>query len=407
MTSATSSHSNRNHAAHKPAAAARTTVLHLTASLELSHEAREVVDMCILTHRAGWRPLIVSNGGSLVLEAERAAVRHTRVPLTSKNFLTRWRNRMRLDKLIQRERPVVVHTHGYNAIDIISKQSVKHHLPLLIDLTEPCPITHSIKKSLQLAANRGAHFRVPSKYMVKFLKEDLGLKTQYLYHVPPGIDLVWYEAVRVTPERINSLYKLWRLPEQSTVVIMATPFATGYGHHNLLEAMTKLTKDDIYVVLIGDDKRSPGTRAQIEKQVVTLGLEGKVIMPENCTDWPAACWLSSLVVAINTMPRGQAPELLAAQAIGRPVIVSNCGANAEMVLSGETAWVVPPDNEEALLAALKESLAMGASRRIDLAVRTRTFTGKTFPQEAWRDSIFELYDGMLRQPALSPHSADA
>ena len=36
-------------------------------------------------------------------------------------------------------------------------------------------------------------------------------------------------------------------------------------------------------------------------------------MPENCADWPAACWLATIVMAVNSLPRGQAMELLDAQ----------------------------------------------------------------------------------------------
>jgi len=93
-------------------------------------------------------------------------------------------------------------------------------------------------------------------------------------------------------------------------------------------------------------------------------------------------------------------ELLAAQSIGRPVIVTDCGANAEMVQSGETAWVVPPDNPEALKNALAEATQMTESQRIDLARRTRNFIDNTFPHDIWRDSMFDLYEAMLSCPML-------
>lgn len=379
----------------------RTTILHLAPSLDLCHEARETIDLCIQTHRAKWRPLIASPGGSMVVEAERAAVRHTKLPLKTKSLWFSWRNRCRLEKMIDKEKPSILHCHGYEAIALASKLSLKKHRPLLIDLTEPCPVTEKGKKILQLAANRGAHFRVPSHYMANFLRKEMELNTQYLHQIMPGINLQWFEAVRVTPERINELHQMWRLPEQSTVIIMATPYATGYGHKILLEALKELKNNDIYTVLIGDDNTSPGMRDKIEDMVKAYGLEGKVIMPENCIDWPAACWLASLVVATNAVPRGQAPELLAAQAIGRPVIVTDCGANAEMACDGETAWVIPKDQKAPLVEALKASLAMGPARRIDLAIATRAYVGDHFPMELWRDNIFQLYDTMLSTPKKS------
>lgn len=367
--------------------------------------SREVVDLCIQTHRSGWKPLVVSEGGALVLEAERAAVRHTCLPVKSNSLFTRWRNRKQVEALIDRERPVLIHAHGYEVIGLAIKLAATRKLPFLIDLTEPSPITAGRRKLLQFAAARGARFRVPSAFMAQHLRQDFKLNTEFLYQILPGVDLQWYDAVRVTPERIQKLDKLWRLPEQATVVVMSTPFAPGYGHRILLDALSALKNSDIFLVLIGDDRTVPGTRATIEKMVSASGLEGKVIMPESCTDWPAACWLASLVVATNAFPRGQAPELLAAQAIGRPVIVTDCGANAEMVKSGETAWVIPRENKAALIAALNEAIAMSPARRIDLALRTRAFMADDFPMEAWRDSMFGLYDSMLAQPA--PQTAEA
>ncbi len=387
--------------------APRTTVLHLASDLGIGPQAREIVDLCIQTHRAGWRPLIASEGGPLVLEAERGAVRHSRVLFKNQGFWGRWRGRRQVESLIRREKPVLVHAHGFDVVRVASRAAAACRLPLLIDLVEPAPVTSARRRSLQWAASRGARFRVPSDYMVRHLRQDFGLKTDFLYRIHPGVDLQWFEAVRVTPERIKKLSHLWRLPEQATVVVMATPFAPGYGHKDFLRALAALKSRDLYAVLIGDDETVPGTRADIEKFVAAQGLEGKVIMPETCLDWPAACWLSSLVVATNAVPRGQGPELLAAQAIGRPVIVTDCGANAEMVKKGETAWVVPREDEKALVAALEEALAMSSARRIDLAIRTRDFVTDFFPMDYWRDSLFELYDAMLSQPMTSSQSEAA
>lgn len=407
MTNLTAKHFSTKKQANNPVGheAARTTILHLAADMDLGAEAREVVDLSIQTHRAGWRPLIASSGGSLVREAERSAVRHTRVPVKTKSLFLSWRNRARLEKLIEREHPALLHAHGYDVIELATKLSARCHLPLLIDIKEPSPVTPRRKNMLQTAALRGAHFRVPSRYLVKHLTEDLHLQTPYLHCIMPGVDLQWFDAVRVTPERINKLNKLWRLPEQSTIAIMATPFGPGYGHKPLLNALTALNGMDVYVVLIGDDLTCPGMRAEIEKTVIENGLEGKIIMPEACPDWPAACWLSSLVLATNAVPRGQAPELLAAQAIGRPVIVTDCGANVEMVKNGETAWVVPCENNEALVSALRESLTLSAPKRIDLALATRSFIGTHFTMDAWRDGIFGLYDAMLSQPVRTSKAA--
>ena len=111
----------------------------MVSDLELGAQAREVVDLAIQTHRAGWRPLVVSAGGSLVLEAERAAVRHTCLPLKTQSLFFGWRNRVHVERLIERERPVLIHAHGFDVISLASKLAIRKRLPLLIDLTASVP----------------------------------------------------------------------------------------------------------------------------------------------------------------------------------------------------------------------------------------------------------------------------
>ncbi|NBO20222.1 MAG: hypothetical protein EBV03_13585, partial [Proteobacteria bacterium] len=55
-------------------------VLHLMGRLDHRPEARMVSDLAVLTQRRGWRAALASMGGPLVIEAERAAVRHVQLP---------------------------------------------------------------------------------------------------------------------------------------------------------------------------------------------------------------------------------------------------------------------------------------------------------------------------------------
>src|ERR1700722_2086679 len=104
----------------------RTAVLHLGADLQPDESGRETVDLAILTQRAGWRALIASAGGDLGTEAERAAVRHTRMPLNTDGLLSAWRNRMQLERIYKNERPAILHVHGIEALPFAYALSQAH-----------------------------------------------------------------------------------------------------------------------------------------------------------------------------------------------------------------------------------------------------------------------------------------
>ncbi|MDD3030141.1 MAG: glycosyltransferase [Alphaproteobacteria bacterium] len=384
--------------------AARMAVLHLCGRLNYGDPARETVSLAVLMHRLGWRSILVSGGGSLVKEVERAAVSHVRMPLDRQGLFVNWENRARLKALVQREKPVLVHAHGMDAVDMGSRMGLLYHLPLVVDLTQPFPDTARTRRLITRMSQASCTIRVPSCMMAAYLTQTFQINPAVIQCVPPGIDLQAYNTAAITLERLQALSHLWRLPELATVVLVAMPLEPGMGHEVFLDAMA-LADAPLYAVVIGSDEKAPGFRKEMEKKAEKLGLNGKVIMFDSCPDWPAAFWLSNVVAAANTVPTGQNKELLEAQALGRPVIVSDIGANAEMVSQDETALMVPPGNTQALAEALKIAAHMGTNQRVSVAEDARFFVEENFPQATWFNGVMDLYESLLYPGAFRQEDA--
>jgi glycosyltransferase involved in cell wall biosynthesis len=352
--------------------------------------------MAVLTQRSGWRAIIASSGGRLVTEAERAAVRHKRMPLNRSGPFNNWRTRLHLEATLQTERPSLLHAHGIETLPFALTLSRAHGVPLVADLTQPLADLPRTKQLLALMKTTRAMLRVPTEFMGRHLYETFGVEGDRLCLVPPGVDLQWYSVGFISPERLQKISHLWRLPEQASIILAPMPLEPQMGHKVFLEVLRAMRNENIYVVLIGSDRHAPSTyRAEIEGLIGAYGLSGKVIMPDDCPDLPAACWLSSVIVAPNLVPRGQNLELLSAQAIGRPVIITDLGANREFAQSGETAWVVAPNDIAAMAKALREAINLTTDQRLSLADRTHNFIAENFPQNAWFDGMMQLYESLL------------
>jgi len=65
--------------------------------------------------------------------------------------------------------------------------------------------------------------------------------------------------------------------------------------------------------------------------------------------------------------------LLEAQACGTPVIAYNSGGVSEMLVDGETGWLVPESDTDALTAALVDGLALGVEDRRAMGAAARAF----------------------------------
>jgi glycosyltransferase involved in cell wall biosynthesis len=374
----------------------RRPVLHLCFDLEADDPARGAVDLTLISQRSGWRAIIASAGGRLVHDAERAAVPHRTVPFTRPGFVNAWLCRNEVDTIIGKEHPCIIHAHGFEMLPFACSASRAHNLPLVADLTQPIADLKRGRRLLAHLIETHSLVRVPTEFMGRHLCDDLGLPMERVYHVPPGIDLQLFGAKPISAERLAAVARLWRLPEHGVVALLPLPLIPGAGHDVFLKALARVAKEEsIFAVLIGNDRFAPGFRAEIEESVARLHLQGQVVMPEFCTDWPAAFWLASVVVAPNTAPRGENRTLLAAQAMGRPVIVTATGANAEMIKDGETGWTVPPDDAEALVDALREAIRLDTQQRLDLAEATRNFIASTFPHAEWFEEIVGMYETLL------------
>ena len=113
-------------------------------------------------------------------------------------------------------------------------------------------------------------------------------------------------------------------------------------------------------------------------------------------------WYSAADVAVTTPwyePFGLTP--LEAMACAVPVIGSRVGGIAFTIADGETGYLVPPHDAQALCDRLDRLLGEPALRmRMGQAGRTRMLRGFTWDLVATRTAA--LYDGLLSGPLASP-----
>jgi glycosyltransferase involved in cell wall biosynthesis len=135
----------------------------------------------------------------------------------------------------------------------------------------------------------------------------------------------------------------------------------------------------------------------------------------SCDDIPAALMLAHVVV----VPSSGAAEPLArvavqAQAMGKPVILTDVGGLGETLMRAATGWLVAPDDPAALADALELALAMPDEVRARLAARARRFVDRNFSLEQTGEATVRVYRELLEGLASnaagiarSPHTPRA
>ena len=103
-----------------------------------------------------------------------------------------------------------------------------------------------------------------------------------------------------------------------------------------------------------------------------------------------------------SLHEAQCHVLIEAMALGRTMISSTVGAAEEMVIPGENGWLVPPADEPALVAALRDALSDPERLRV-YGERGQKLIRTLYPIERMMAGYEAVYGDQLSRyrPAMS------
>jgi glycosyltransferase involved in cell wall biosynthesis len=224
--------------------------------------------------------------------------------------------------------------------------------------------------------------------------------------IPRGVDLRQFSPVAVEPQRVERLRAEWGVEPHQRVVLLPARLTARKGHFVLIEAAKRLVAqgfDDVRFILVGD-ARSEDFKRGLDHQIEKAGLSGVARLPGFCSDMPAAYLAAAVAVVPSTEPEAFGRVAVEAQAVGAPVVVSDIGAAAEVVLAPPqtsadraTGWRVPPADPNALAEAVAEALTLTASAREALIARARDFVCERFSIESMCAATLDVYESLLRE----------
>lgn len=372
-------------------------MLQVIPALETGEAERWCVDMALFLKAAGGTPVVASEGGRLVHELERAGIKHYVLPLASKNPLTMRANIKDLMSIITAHDIDIVHARfrasAWSSF-FAAKRSGAHFMTTFHDVYGHGSASGKFYNSVMA---RGERIIAISQFIADHIAQGYGVDPQRIRTVPRGIDLFRFNPDHVTPERMASLAEAWRLPDGLKVILCPEPLVRSKGHVVLLQSLARLPRRDFICVLAGSDQGRVEYSAELEQLALDLNLEGHVTMVGDCTDMPTAYMLADVIVLPSIIPEGFGRTAIEAQAMGRPVVVSDLGGLRETVISGETGWLVSASNVEALTEALDQALSLTHEQRMRLATSAITHVHTNYSKDnmgwATLDVYAELFGG--------------
>ncbi|MFO7654925.1 MAG: glycosyltransferase family 4 protein [Candidatus Krumholzibacteriia bacterium] len=153
------------------------------------------------------------------------------------------------------------------------------------------------------------------------------------------------------------------LAEDALLVVAAGRLTRFKGHDVLIAAAERVLAEvpEARFLIAGEGER----RADLAAQIAAAGLQEQVRLLGHRSDVPALLAASHVVAQPSRAGGGEACPLtvLEAMAASRPVVATDAGDLRRMVAGAGAGLVVPPEQPEALAAALVELLRDAPGRR--------------------------------------------
>jgi glycosyltransferase involved in cell wall biosynthesis len=370
-------------------------VLQVLPSLVTGGVERGCLDIAAALKAAGARAIVASEGGPMEGELRRYDALHIKLPLSSKNPFVMYLNAGRLAAAIVENGVDILHARSRGpawSAWLAARRSGCH---FVTTFHAPYGAENALKRRYNAVMAGGERVIAISEFVAEHVRATYGVEAERLRVVHRGVDLLRFDPQNVSAERMVKLARSWHLPDGVPLVLLPGRLTRWKGHELLLEALPRLADLDFRCLLVGSDQGRGAYRRELEALIASRGLTGRVALCGDCQDMPAAYMLADVVVSASSDPEGFGRIVSEAQAMGRPVVVSNHGGAREQILEGETGFSFPPGDPEALAVALRHALTLAPHERALLGERACARVPGLFSKDLMCRRTLAIYQEVL------------
>lgn len=376
------------------------TILQVIPDLAAGGAERTTIEVAEAIIEAGGRALVVSQGGRLLPELEKAGGLNVELPVRSKNPITIRRNAMKLARLIRAQSVDLVHARSRAPAWSTYWAARRTHVPFVTTYHGAYSGVSGLKRTYNSIMARGDLVIANSDWTAAHVRSVHDTDKDRIVTIPRGVDFDVFDASLVSPERVRAIRESWQIgPDEKRLVLLLPGRLTAWkGQSIAIEAMAGLSgaeRAKLLLVLAGDAQGRTSYVEKLEDQIIASELGGSVRLVGHCEDMAAAYAASDIVLAPSTRPEAFGRVAAEASAMGKPVIVADHGGQKEIVIEGTTGSRAEPGNAADLAASIRAILQLGPEGRAGMGEAGRQHVHERFSKRGLQAATLEVYKRLL------------
>jgi glycosyltransferase involved in cell wall biosynthesis len=378
------------------------TVLIVVPTLDTGAADAGAVGLTRILGAAGHRVIVVSRAGRLVADVTAGGGEFIALDAASHNPITMLRNTAALLRLVREQKCDIVHALGRAAAWSAYLAARLNGVPFVTSWYKGFREQNLFKRLYNGIMARGERVIAVSEQIAQLINDRYGTPWERIAIVPCSVDFDQFDPAGVTRERVEAVRRGWGVKRGTKVILIVGRILRRKGHHVVVRAAKRLKErglTDFLCVFVGEDRGRTGYTGELWDLVLSTGTMDVIRMAAPVADMPAAYAAASVVVSAAIQPEGVQRAMLEAQAMARPVIVSDMAAGPDVVL---TSPAVPENritglrfhsgDHPSLAAALLRLFAMPDPTRATIGRRGRDWVLGHFNQPVIAEQTLALYE---------------
>lgn len=183
-----------------------------------------------------------------------------------------------------------------------------------------------------------------------------------------------------------------RIPEDAMLITQLGNWSLWRGQGVTLDA-AKLLHDKghkFHLLFCGRETD------KLKERVEQLGLTDRVTLSLYRRDPERVLKITDILVNASTSHESLPGSVINGHAMGCPTIASDMPGSGEIIVKGETGFIVPPSNAKSLADALENMLTMDKDKFISMSKAARRRAETHFSSDVRTAKRLECYDKALR-----------
>lgn len=298
----------------------------------------------------------------------------------------------KLNQIIKKEKPDIVHTHATLSGRISAKLCGKR---IIYTRHSVFPVSSRIRKGVG---------RIANKYVNEFLSDEIiavaeaakenltdgGISDEKIKVILNGVE----QVKRCSKEENKKTKELYHIGENDFVIGIIARLEAVKGHEFLIDAAEQLKEKGkkIKVLIAGAGNREK----ELKKLVEVKQLQDDVLFTGFLTDVSKLLSIMDLQVNASYGTEATSLSLLEGMSLGIPAVVSDYGGNPGVITDGENGYLFESRNTQQLTSCLLKMIENKQSYQYMSQKAVEIFQNK-FTAEIYTKNIESVYKQVMKK----------